>query len=130
MEVLVGITRFELIFFLDQQQQQGYGQPPQPGFYPPPPQGQAGYPPQSYYPNQPPPTNPNYYPHPPTTTAQPMFQDPNNNFSNDAEVGGVDARFDFDDQSVRKAFIRKVYMILMVSDAIHDGYCVQMYKLN
>lgn len=47
-------------------------------------------------------------------TAQPMFQDTNNNFSNDLEAEQTDSRFAFDDQSVRKAFIRKVYLILMV----------------
>ncbi|XP_063697378.1 protein lifeguard 2-like isoform X2 [Culicoides brevitarsis] len=75
-----------------QQQQPGYGQPPQPGFYPHN-QGQA---------------------------AQPMFQDTNNNFSTDFEAQ-ADNRFDFDDQTVRKAFIRKVYMILMVQLLITFG---------
>uniref|UniRef100_A0A336MQ13 CSON015136 protein n=1 Tax=Culicoides sonorensis TaxID=179676 RepID=A0A336MQ13_CULSO len=108
-------------------QQQGYGQPPQAGFYPPP-QGQAGYPPQSNYPQQPPtnPNYPNYYPNQPPPphmpTAQPMFQDTNNNFSNDFEAGGApDTQFDFDDQTVRKAFIRKVYSILMCQLLITFG---------
>ncbi|XP_037043393.1 protein lifeguard 1-like isoform X3 [Bradysia coprophila] len=121
---------------------QGYGgQPgyppsgyPQPGY----PQGgypQGGFPPQQGYPPQPGYPQPGY---PDSGYPQPGFQQPGypqpGGFQQpgfvptvphagpvydpeDPEVKG----FDFTDQSIRKAFIRKVYSILMVQLAITFG---------
>lgn len=78
-------------------QQPGYGYPPQPGQgypYPQPQQGynQPGYPPQS-----------DFSPYSAGQTAH-YGQD------EDPEAKG----FEFNDESIRKGFIRKVYSILMV----------------
>lgn len=76
--------------------QQGYhpsGQQQQPAYYPPPQQQQVYNPPQQ--------TNPQQAP----------YMDPE-----DPEAKG----FEFNDQSIRKGFIRKVFSILTVSNAIND----------
>jgi len=85
--------------------QQFYGQspyPPNPGY----PQPQPGYPPQSGY-QQPQGYNP-AYPHQAPYNPQPdmaPYHDPED----------ANKNFDFNDQSIRRAFIRKVYSILCVS---------------
>lgn len=97
-------------------QQQGYpmpGYPPQSGYPPQPGFGQPGFPPQQGYPGAGPGAG---YPqpgfgYPPQSggfAAPPQGQYGN---GDDPSVKG----FDFTDQSVRRAFIRKVYSILMVS---------------
>lgn len=111
-----------MIFFADPNQQ-FYGQ--QPGFNPGyPPQGAPGYPPQGFpqggfpqagYPPQQP-----GFPQPgfqqpgfggmPATI--PIHMPPPTNYSDDD--GGMKG-FEFNDDSIRRAFIRKVYSILMVS---------------
>lgn len=84
--------------------QQFYGQPP----YPPNPgypSQQPGFPPQPGF--QQPGYNP-AYPHQDQYNPQPNmapYHDPEDS----------DKNFDFSDQSIRKAFIRKVYSILCVS---------------
>jgi protein lifeguard len=93
------MNNYELYkIFKTDQQQQFYGQSPypqQPGY---PPQ-QPGYPPQGP-PNYSQPYNP-AYPH------QMPYSPP----YNDAETANVDG-YSFDDESIRKGFIRKVYSIL------------------
>lgn len=89
-----------------------YGQaPPEPGFYPggvpggyPPPGGypQPGYPPASGYPA------PGF---PGTNPGAPS--NPNMSGYGDIEAGGGGA-FDFSEKTIRLAFIRKVYSILMI----------------
>lgn len=101
-------------FFLDQQQQQ-FGQPPQPGFYPHG-QEQGGYPNNQGQPQYAPnyaSNPPNYYINQPIPTEQPMFSNNASNYRNAEDQ--VDNQFAFDDQTIRKAFVRKVFLILMVS---------------
>lgn len=94
------------------QQQQGFHSYPQqqPGFqgYPPQQQSFQGFPPQqqAYYP---PPNQPVYnQPQQPIAMQQPAYADPE-----DPEAKG----FEFNDQSIRKGFIRKVFAILTVSNS-------------
>lgn len=104
------------IIILDPNQPQGFhaGQqqqyPPQPQAYYPPQQQQAYYPPpqqqQTYY--SPPQQSQQVY-NPPQqrlSVQQPPYMDPE-----DPEAKG----FEFNDQSIRKGFIRKVFSILTVS---------------
>lgn len=101
--------------------QGGYGQPPPAGFAGYPPQGgfpQGGYP-QGGFPQG------GFVPHlPPQGQGQPGYQ-PQGDYNNaygqgqygqdeDPEVKG----FEFNDESIRKGFIRKVYSILMVSKIV------------
>ncbi|KAI5694595.1 hypothetical protein M8J75_001818 [Diaphorina citri] len=104
-----------------------YGQaPPEPGFYPggaapgyPPPGGypQPGYPQQGGYPP------PGGYPQPgfPPAGGYPApgyppagGNNPNMSGYGDIETGGGGAGFDFSEKTIRLAFIRKVYSILMI----------------
>lgn len=87
------------MFRLDQNQQQGYNPqnypPQQQTYYPPPQQQQAYFTPHQQYP-------PN-----PQTMQQPGWVDPE---------GQNEGDFQFDDQTIRKGFIRKVFSILSVSN--------------
>ncbi|ETN66287.1 nmda receptor glutamate-binding chain [Anopheles darlingi] len=113
--------------------------PQQPGYnpnYPPQPQGgYPAYPPQGGYPSQPPPPgfNPAYPPQPgygqpqPGYPPQPGFAQPAPPMSSgygtgyDPETGSVKG-FEFNDQSIRRGFIRKVYSILTVQLLITLGF--------
>lgn len=110
------------MLFVTDPNQQFYGQ--QPGFNPGyPPQG-APYPPQGFPHGQPgyPPQQPGF--------PQPGFQQPGFNgmpatipfhMPPPQTVGSDDGGlkgFEFNDESIRRAFIRKVYSILMVSKTL------------
>lgn len=125
-EIMIRFRHFWCNLSFSDPNQQYYGQ--QPGFnpgYPPqggpgyPPQGGPGYPPQGF-------GAPGGYP-PQPGFPQPGFQQPGFGGmpatvpfhlpppqTNDSEDGGMKG-FEFNDESIRKAFIRKVYSILMVS---------------
>ena len=103
---------FSLEFFADPNQQQqgypmqqpGYNPHQQQAYYPPPQTGFAPHQQQAYYP--PPQQNPYQQPSQPLNMSQgAAYQDPE-----DLEAKG----FEFTDQSIRKAFIRKVFSILTV----------------
>ncbi|CRK95404.1 CLUMA_CG008724, isoform A [Clunio marinus] len=90
-------------------------QPQQPSFH-----GQSqGYPPQQQQTYYPPPQQPAYYP--PQQQQQPynpnMHQQPPYNDPEDPDATGIV----FDDQSIRKGFIRKVFSILTVQLLITLG---------
>uniref|UniRef100_A0A8D9AYH3 Rhodopsin n=1 Tax=Cacopsylla melanoneura TaxID=428564 RepID=A0A8D9AYH3_9HEMI len=96
-----------------------YGQaPPEPGFYPgvhpsaPPP----GYPPQGGGYPQPGYPQPGYPPAAgyPAPGYPPPNQGPNMSGYGDIESGGGGGAFDFSEKTIRLAFIRKVYSILMI----------------
>jgi hypothetical protein len=111
-------------------QQPYYGQPQpgypqQPGFYPP----QPGYPPQGGYPPQ----QPGYPPQQPGYPPQPVYPPqpgypPQDNYGPSAPSAYADPEdpeakgFEFNDESIRKAFIRKVYSILTVQLAVTLGF--------
>lgn len=105
-----------LFFSTDPNQQQQFygGQPyPQPGFQPGfggPGQPQPGYPGGGYPPQQPgyPPAQPGY---PPAQNIGGGFDGPSYAGDSNPEAKG----FEFNDESIRRGFIRKVYAILMVN---------------
>lgn len=140
------------MFFTDPNQQYYGGGYPQ-GGYPPPggyPQGgypqpggypQGGYPPTGGYPQggYPPPGAPEGYPPGGFVPNQPGFVPPPQNDYGGYEDPEAPKNFSFDDQSVRKGFIRKVYIILMVckksevSDVflfINANVCIFLYRDN
>lgn len=87
---------------------QGQHPPQQQQAYHPPQQQQAFYPPQQQQTYYSPPQQQQVYnpPQQQMTTQQPPYMDPE-----DPEAKG----FEFNDQSIRKGFIRKVFSILTVS---------------
>lgn len=96
-------------------QQPGYPQAGfQPGFAPQPGYGQPGFPPQpAFQPGYP--SGPQGYVPPQVPYGQvPPQPDYGGTGYIDAEDGSAKG-FEFSDESIRKAFIRKVYMILCVS---------------
>lgn len=109
----------------DPNQQNYYGGYPQGGGYPPP---HGGYP-QGGYPAPPPAgygAPPGGYP-PPSGgyPPQPGFVQPppvGGGYGGYDDPEGVPKNFSFDDQSIRKGFIRKVYMILMGQLVITFGF--------
>ncbi|XP_030766158.1 protein lifeguard 1-like isoform X3 [Sitophilus oryzae] len=105
--------------------QQGYPPPQQGGAYPPPPQGgyaQPGYPPAGGYPGQSYPTAPQPGFQPPAYGSDP-YSNPGGGYGayNPEDPGDVKG-FDFNDQTIRRGFIRKVYSILMVQLLITFGF--------
>jgi len=104
--------------------QQGY--PPQAGYPPPqqgysgyPPPAQAGYPPQGYPPQQQP-----YYP-PSQPEQQPKAHGHRRSSSSSSSNSGAvrrSANAGLTDPGIRRAFIRKVYLILLIQFAITSAF--------